>query len=213
VFTANLIKDHPQFKAWGDWTTAFAHDYVERFTRESGAAYECPHYTLGATWGQMAKANSVLQEAGIGDLFSSERFKKGVPFTFHWLLPPDLRFCGKRTIMPVGNTSYQSVPPEMASQLVTAYRDRDPTLAGQIQWFANQTLPADKQITLVPDAMPTLGSAWIKDYGVVFRHGFQTPYETYFHMTSTSYCRPAQSIRPTIPGRIRFRWSPSSGYR
>ncbi len=182
VFSATLIKDHPQFQAWGAWSTAFARDYIERFTRESGATYECPHYTLGATWGQMTQANAVLREAGIGDIFTSERFKKSVPFTFHWLLPPDLRFFGKRTIMPVGNTSYQSVSPDMARQLVTEYRDSDPTLAGQLQWFANQTLPADQQITLVQDVVPKLGSVWVKDYGVVFRHGFQTPYETYFHM-------------------------------
>ena len=182
VFSATLVKDHPQFKAWGERTTAFARDYVERFTRESGAAYECPHYTLGATWGQMTKANAVLREAGIGDIFTSERFKTGVPFTFNWLLPPDLRFFGKRTIMPVGNTSYQSVPPDVALQLVSEYEKSDPTLAGQLQWFANQTLPADKQITRVRDVVPKLGSTWVKDYGVMFRHGFQTPYETYFHM-------------------------------
>jgi hypothetical protein len=182
VFAAALVKDHPMFKAWGEWTTAFAKEYVARFTRESGATYECPSYTLGVTMKQLCEANAVLLEAGIGDALSASRFKQSIAFAFNWLLPPDLRFHGKRTIMPIGNTSYQSVPPELAVPLVKYYQDRDPPLAGQVQWFANQTLPADKQITLVKDLVPKLGSKWTKDYGVVFRHGFQTPYETCFQM-------------------------------
>ena len=182
VFSATLVKDHPMFKPWGDWTTAFAREYLSRFTRDSGAAYECPSYTLGVTIKQLADANEVLMAAGIGDAFAGPELKKCLQFAFNWLLPPDLRFNNMRTIMPVGNTSYQSMPPGVAEQLVSYYRDRDPLLAGQVQWFANQTLPPDKRIARVKDAVPDLGSTWVKDYGVMFRHGFQTPQETYFHM-------------------------------
>lgn len=84
--------------------------------------------------------------------------------------------------MPVGNTSYQSVPPEMAELVVRYYAERDPELAGQFQWFANQTLPEEKRIGIVADVIPNLGSVWVKDYGVFMRHGFGTPHETYFHM-------------------------------
>lgn len=180
--SSSAIKDHPYFPIWGEWTVAFMKDFITRFTRDSGAAYECPHYTLGVTMRQFAEANQVLREAGVGDAMEGPRFADGVRFMLNWLLPPDLRFSGARMVMPVGNTSYQSVPPEMANLVVQYYQERDPELAGQFQWFANQTLPEDRRLSIVPDVVPELGSAWVKDYGVFMRHGFGTPYETYFHM-------------------------------
>ncbi len=180
--SSSAVKDHPESKRWGEWTVAFMKDFINRFTRESGAAYECPHYTLGVTMRQFAEANVVLQQAGVGDAMDTKRFADGVRFMLNWLLPPDLRFNGKRTVMPVGNTSYQSVPPEMAELVVRYYAERDPELAGQFQWFANQTLPEEKRIGLVKEVIPELGSVWVKDYGVFMRHGFGTPHETYFHM-------------------------------
>ncbi|HOF86637.1 MAG TPA: hypothetical protein PLZ36_00855 [Armatimonadota bacterium] len=183
VFAGQTIEDHPMFTQWGAWTTAFMRAYIARFTRESGAAYECPSYTLGVTWKQIAEANTILMQAGVGDAFAGSRMPTSLRFSMNcWLLPPDLRFNGRRTIMPVGNTSYQSVTPDMAKLMVEYYRDRDPRLAGEFQWFANQTLPTDKQLALVDDIVPELGSAWYTDYGVVMRHGFGTPHETYFHM-------------------------------
>ncbi|MHB9025220.1 MAG: hypothetical protein ACYC7E_13795 [Armatimonadota bacterium] len=182
VYAAQIVKDHPLYNTWGAWSVAFMKEYINRFTRESGAAYECPSYTLGVTLKQLADANAFLLDAGVGDAMETKRFADGMRFTFNWLLPPDLRFSGKRQIMPVGNTSYQSVPPELATHVVKYYQQRNPELAGQFQWFANQTLPEKEQLKLVKDITPDLGSAWVKDYGVVMRHGFGTPYETYFHM-------------------------------
>ncbi|HOF88432.1 MAG TPA: hypothetical protein PLZ36_10060, partial [Armatimonadota bacterium] len=83
-----------------------------------------------------------------------------------------------RVITPYGNCSYQSVPPAMAQAYVSYFKDRDPQLAGQLQWFANQTLPDKQKLTLVQDIQTPLGSVHYKDYGVYFRHGFGTPYET-----------------------------------
>lgn len=182
VHCADAVKDHPQFNTWGAWSVAFMKEFINRFTRESGAAYETPSYTLGVTVKQLTDANDVLLAAGVGDAMDSPRFADCMRFCFNWLLPPDLRFSGKRTIMPIGNTSYQSVPPDMAKGVVSYYQQRDPVLAGQFQWFANQTLPDDQAIKLVKDVVPNLGSVWAKDYGVVMRHGFGTPYETYFHL-------------------------------
>ena len=182
VHASLIVRDHPLFETWGAWTTAFMKEFIYRFTRESGAAYECPHYTLGVTVRQLAEANAVLVEAGVGDAMDTQRFADSMRFTFNWLLPPDLRFNGKRTVMPIGNTSYQSVPPGMARLVVDYYSERNPELAGQLQWMANKTLPEDRQISLVEDIVPELGSVWVKDYGVFMRHGFGTSYETYFHM-------------------------------
>jgi len=142
VKSSLLVKDHPMFKTWGAWTLEFMKDYIRRFTRQSGAPYECPHYTLGVTLTELAESNQALMDSGIGDAFDTELFKRCMRFTFNWLLPPDLRFNGHRTIMPIGNTSYQSVPPHLAELLVNYYKERDPEFAGKIQWFANQTLAA-----------------------------------------------------------------------
>jgi hypothetical protein len=182
VFSSALIKDHPMFNTWGQWSLDFTKGYIARYTRDSGAAYECPSYTMGVSMKQMADLNATLMAAGIGDAFDSDLFRKAVRFTLNWLLPPDLRFSGKRMVMPIGNTSYQFYPPELASQLVTYFQDRAPQLAGQVQWATNQTLPEAKQVRIVQDITPPLGSTWVKDYGVIMRHGFGTPYETYFFM-------------------------------
>ncbi len=178
VKSSLLIKDHPQFTPWGAWSLALLKHFNRRFTRESGALYENPHYSLGVTLDWQAQANQILMDAGIGDAFDDPLFAKGIRFCLDWLTPPDPRFLGHRVALPLGNCSYQSIPPSMATQYVTYYRERDPELAGQLQWAANQTLPKDKQLAIVQDIVPPLGSTWYKDYGVYFRHGFGTPYET-----------------------------------
>jgi hypothetical protein len=177
-----LVKDHPQFKPWGAWSVEFLKEYNRRFTRESGALYENPHYTLGVTLDWQAQANQILMDAGIGDAFDAPEMPKAIRFMLDWLTPPDPRFLGHRLALPIGNCSYQSFPPTMATQYVTYYKDRNPALAGQLQWAANQTLPKEKQLTITKDITPQLGSTWYKDYGVYFRHGFGTPYETLFFL-------------------------------
>ena len=175
-----LVKDHPQFAPWGKWSVDFIKDYNRRFTRDSGALYENPHYSLGVTLDWQAQANQILMDAGLGDGFDAPQLPKAMRFVMDWLTPPDPRFLGYRVILPIGNCSYQSVPPSMASQFVTYYKERRPELAGQLQWMANQTLPPDKQLKLTEDRIPPLTSTWYRDYGVYFRHGFGTPFETLF---------------------------------
>lgn len=178
-----LVKDHPQFRPWGEWSLAFLRDYVTRFTFPSGALYENAHYSLGVTLDWAAQANSIFIENGIGDAFDTELYRKSMRFVMDWLTPPEPRFQGYRLVLPYGNCSYQSVPPTFAQQYVAYYKDRHPELAGQLQWFANQTLPPEKKLKIVDkDLVPPLGSTRYEDYGVYFRHGFGTPYETLFFM-------------------------------
>jgi len=177
-----LVNDHPRFKKWGAWTTEFMKEFIRRYTFESGAPFENPQYTLGVTLPELAMANQVLLDNGLGDAFDTELFRRCIGFLFHWLTPPDPRFKGHRVILPLGNACYISMPPRTGRLLVEYYKDRDATLAGQLQWFANQTLPEDKQLRIVKEVQPQLGSAFYEDYGVSFRHGFGTPYETLFHI-------------------------------
>ncbi|MHB9133340.1 MAG: hypothetical protein ACYDBB_19915 [Armatimonadota bacterium] len=183
VKSALLVKDHPKYNEWGAWTLAFTKNYIERFTRESGAPYEDPHYTLGVTLLEIAEVNRVLLEAGIGDALDTPRFKACMRFLLDWSLPPDPRFLGHRQILEFGNgSSYMSVPPTFAATMVDYYKTRDPKLAAQLQWLANKSLPADKQVKVVTDEAPQLRSINYQDYGVYFRHGYGTPYETMFFM-------------------------------
>lgn len=182
VKSSILIKDHPMFATWGAWTHEFLKDYVRRFTRDSGALYENPHYSLGVTLDWAAQVNNILMANGLGDAFDTDLFRRSMRFTLDWLTPPDPRFNGHRVVLPIGNCSYQSVPPTFANQFVKYYKDRDAELAGQLQWAANQTLPDGQKIRIVEDLVPQLGSVHYEDYGVYFRHGFGTPYETLFFM-------------------------------
>ena len=180
VKSSLLVKDHPMFKEWGKWTVSLLKEYIRRFTRDSGATYENPHYTLGVTFNWMAEANETLLAHEIGDALDSELFRKSVRFSMDWLTPPDPRFKGHRVVLPVGNGSYQSVPPTMATRLVNYFKDRHPELASQLQWCANQTIPDGQKLEIVDETVPQLESVWYRDYGVYFRHGFGTPYETLF---------------------------------
>ena len=183
VKSALLVKDHPRYKQWGAWTLAFTKDYIERFTRESGAPYEDPHYTLGVTLQSIVEVNQALLDAGLGDALDTPRFKACMRFLLDWSLPADPRFQGHRQTLEFGNgSSYYSVPPGFARLIVGYYQDRDPGLAARLQWFANQTLPADQQVKLVAEEVPELHSMAYKDYGVFFRQGFNTPYETMFFL-------------------------------
>ena len=156
---ALLVKDHPMFKAWGTWTLEFMRTYIRRFTRESGAPYENAHYTLGVTLTGLAKANKVLMENGIGDALDTDRFRRCMHFLLDWLTPPDPRFKGHRLSVPFGNgNSYNSVRPPLGKLLVTYFKDRDPELAGKLQWYTNQTRSPDKHIKLVKEVVPELKS-------------------------------------------------------
>jgi hypothetical protein len=178
-----LVKDHPMFKPWGAWSVDFLKDYTARYTKVSGAPYENPHYTLGVTFAIYSELNNIIIENQLGDILDTPLTKKSIDFIPNWLTPPDPRFNGHRVILPVGNTSYQSVPLAFGKEIVGYYKDRDPLTAGKMQWMTNQTLPDDKKIKIVEkDIAPELKSGFFEKYGVFFRHGFGTPYETLFHL-------------------------------
>jgi len=177
--SAALVKDHPMFRAWGEWTLAFTRDYFVRYVREGGAPYECPGYTVGVTLGDTTTLNKTLLDAGIGDAFDTPQFKSEMFCLLDWSMPPDPRFFGHRQMLPFGNGyAYQSFPVETFTRLVEYYRARDPHLAAQLQWTVNRSQPDDKQLKIVADETPVLRSRYYPDYGVYFRHGFGTPYET-----------------------------------
>ncbi len=179
-----LVAGHPMAATWGAESLNLAKAFIARFTRESGAPYENPHYIFGVTLGQLSTANEIMIEQGIGDAFDSDLFRRMMRFLPHWLTPPDPRFLGHRLVLPLGNGSYQSVPPDIGERLVRNLAKDHPELASETQWMVNQTLPEKERLALVEDRVPQLGSVFYKDYGVSFRHGFGTPYETLFHMTA-----------------------------
>lgn len=181
--SAGLVQDHPEFKNWGATSLSMMHDYTNRYVFDSGATFENPHYTLGVSMGWSLQANEALMEAGIGDGLDTERFRKSIAFTFNWLTPKDLRFSNHRVILPVGNGSYQSVPAELAKSLSSYLKETgQDKLASQFTWVANQTLPDKNKIKGIEPLQPVLKSEWFKDYGVFMRHGYDTEYETLFHL-------------------------------
>jgi len=178
-----LVKDHPMFKKWGEWTADFLADCFSRYTKESGAPYENPHYVLSVTIPDAAKINNLLLENDLKDSFNSALFKKTMEFLPEWLTPPDPRFNGYRVVIPLGNSSYQSVPVNFGEEMISYYKDRNPEMASMIQWFTNQTLPEEKKVKIVEkEIAPKLKSKHFEDYGVAFHHGYGTEYETLFHM-------------------------------
>lgn len=181
--SASLVQDHPEFKTWGKDSLAMMSAYIERYVFDSGATFENPHYTLGVSMGWILEANNALMDAGIGDGLDNALWRKSIEFTFNWLTPKDLRFSNHRVILPIGNGSYQSVPAQLAKDL-SAYLKKTgkDKLASQFAWVANQTLPEKNQIKGIEPLQPELKSVWYKDYGVFMRHGYDTEYETLFHL-------------------------------
>ena len=173
-----LVREHPDYHRWGTRTVHLLRAFFERFTRPSGAAYENPHYVFGATLGFIAPINEMMMANGLEDVFDTELFRKLIRFTFDWIGVPDPRFFGVRTVLPLGNTSYQSIPKTMSEPLIRYFKDRHPELAGQLQWVANQTYVEKERIAIVKDIVPDLKSVAYEGDGISFRHGFGTPYET-----------------------------------
>lgn len=178
----SLVEGHPMAPQWGAESVNLARAFIRRYTRDSGAPFENPHYIFGVTLGQLSSANEIMLEQGVGDAFDNELFRRMLHFLPHWLSPPDPRFLGHRLVLPLGNGSYQSVAPDIGARLVRYLAPRHPDLAGEMQWLVNQTLPDEEHLTFVDDRVPVLESRHFEDYGVSFRHGFGTPYETLFHM-------------------------------
>ncbi|MBC2603210.1 hypothetical protein [Puniceicoccus vermicola] len=177
--SVGLVPGHPAVPEWQKAQLALMEGFFRRFTFPNGVPFENPHYILDVTLDWAAIANSALMEANIGDAFDDPLFKKTIEFLPNWLTPPDARFLGHRVVLPLGNGSYQSVSPSFIKQYVEYYKTRDPELAEEIQWFGNATLPENKQVKIMPkETPPDLKSTWWKDYGVAFRHGFGTEYET-----------------------------------
>ncbi len=176
-----LVPDHPLFRTWGDDCLSYSREYLQRFTRPGGAWFECPHYTLGATLGSLNVVEYCLgRKTDVGVLYEGPRIEEAFRFILDWLTPPDVRFTGHRVVVPFGNTSYQSMTPAMLESVIARFRETNITLAGQLQWGANQTVPANTRGNMVPEVVPELHSIRYPDYGVFFRHGFGTPNETYF---------------------------------
>jgi len=181
--SAGLIPDHPTVPAWRERQLGLMQNFFKRFTFASGVPFENPHYSIGVTYNWAAIANQALMDAGIGDAFDNPLFKKSMEFLPNWLTPPDARFLGHRMLLPIGDGSYQSFPPDFVKYYVEYYKTRDPKLASEIQWAGNVTLPEDQQVKIMPkDTPPDLKSAWWKDYGAAFRHGFGTNYETFMFL-------------------------------
>lgn len=181
VKAALLVKDHPEFQRWGKFSADLLAETFKRFSRESGAMYENPHYSLGVTLAWGVEVAQLMIDNGLPDALASDLFKKNVLFILNWLTPPDPRFLNARMVIPSGNCSYQSVPPALPTLLINYYKQSDPKLAGNIQWWANSTYPEDKKLKIIQDIDPKLGSARFEDYGVFFRHGAGTEYETMMH--------------------------------
>ena len=181
--TAYLVRDHPQFRSWGQWTLDFTRDYIARYTRESGAPYEDPHYTLDVTLRDIVKLNKTFLETGIGDSIDTPLFKACMQVLLDWSMPADPRFTNHRQRLAFGNGyPYESFTVDIMQYLVEYYQTRDPQLAAQLQWVLNRSQPDSKQIHVVQEEAPTLRSRYIGDYGVIFRHGFGTPYETFMFL-------------------------------
>ena len=181
--TAYLVKDHPRFTAWGHWTLDYTRDFITRYTRESGAPYECPHYTVDVTISDITDLNKTLMETGIGDALDMPLFKACMQVLLDWSMPPDPRFTNHRMKLAFGNGyPYQSFTVPVMQRLVEYYQTRDPQLAAQLQWVVNRSQPDNKQIQVVKDEAPALPSRHIGDLGVIFRHGFGTPDETFMFL-------------------------------
>ena len=122
-------------------------------------------------------------ETRIGDALDMPLFKACMQVLLDWSMPPDPRFTLHRQRLAFGNGyPYVSFTVPVMQYLVEYYQTRDPHLAAQLQWVVNRSQPDDKQIHVVKDEAPVLRSRYIGDYGVIFRHGFGTPYETFMFL-------------------------------
>ena len=77
-FCSALIPDHPMVHQWGQWTSAFMRNYIERFVNDAGAFYECPSYTF-VTLNQLIQSNDIMMHDGLDDALNTPALRQRHP--------------------------------------------------------------------------------------------------------------------------------------
>lgn len=181
------LLDHPKAKEeWGPVSIPWLQKNLLASSTPDGAWLECPGYQgVGA----MLTAALALRQAGAGDMFANGRFLAIAMFNTNIVTPPDPRFTGSPRHMPemgdtvdiVNDRTGSRAIPSYWATLAPVYSDTHPTEMGQILWALGAKAGP------VP-IVPINGQSKAFDgFGVVMRHGFNTPRESYLAMHQSNF--------------------------
>ena len=183
---ALAIHDHPKAKEWAAVGLKAVKANLFRSTSVDGAWIECPGYD-GAGAQPILRAALDLHRTGLGDLLSDGHLLKVCMYHANLVTPPDPRTSDNGRHLPEYGDSWGyhrdklGPRPTYWKRLVPILKHSHPREMGQILWALGEK---EGPVPIVPiDGK----SRWVRGFGSVFRHGFDTPHESYLAIHQNSF--------------------------
>ena len=183
---ALAIHDHPMAKQWAELGLNVVRQNLYNSTSVDGAWIECPGYD-GAGVQPILRAALDLHRTGLGDLISDGHLLKVAMYHANMVTPPDPRTSDSGRHLPEYGDSWDlqtgkiGPRPYYWKRLVPILKDSHPNEMGQVLWSLGEE---EGPVPIVPIEGK---SRWMRGFGVIFRHGFNTPHETYLAIHQNSF--------------------------
>ena len=181
------LVDHPMAKQWAAVGFKAVRENLVNSTSPDGAWIECPGYDGGGI-NPILRAALELRRTGLGDLLSDGRLLRLAMAHAHMVTPPDPRVGNVRHLPEFGDCFdlrtdkfAERARPTYWKTLVPVFKDKHPKEMGQILWSLGEK---DGPVPVVPiDG----NSRHLRGFGVIFRHAFNTPGESYLAIHQDSF--------------------------
>ena len=186
---AQALRDHPTAKQWTENSLKIVRQNLSDGSLGGKGWIECPGYD-GAGINPIVRAAIAVQQSGLGDLLSDGMLLGVAMYQANLVTPPDPRVHNFRHLPEYGDCfdlqtdkNAERGRPTYWNMLIPFIKDKHPRETGQILWALGET---NAPVPLVPIQGE---SHYAPSFGSVFRHGFNTPNESYvaIHNDSIGY--------------------------
>jgi len=180
------IHDHPMARQWVRVGLEAVRRNLYNSTSVDGAWIECPGYD-GAGAQPILRAALDLRRTGLGDLISDGHLLKVAMYHANMVTPPDPRTSDNGRHLPEYGDSWDlqrgriGPRPHYWKRLVPILKDSHPKEMGQVLWSLGEK---EGPIPIIPIEGK---SRWVRGFGAIFRHGFNTPHESYLAIHQNSF--------------------------
>ncbi|MBI2195239.1 MAG: hypothetical protein HYU36_24935 [Planctomycetes bacterium] len=189
---SGLLHGHPEWRQWGSLAARAARASILASVSEDGAWFESPGYQ-GAGNAPENLTLLILRRHGIDDLTDMPHLARAGSYFAHLLSPPDPRFNNCRTPASLGdNVPFGS---NYHPWIAGAIQNKYPAEAGHAVWCWEQMgKPMNQPLLFASCFDPSVKSVpidgrtkYFPGFGVIFRHGFGTPSETFMTLRWTDH--------------------------
>ena len=183
IYAAVTMRDHPHAKDWLAFgRSCLDEDLAKVFLPPDGVGSECPGYS-GYSLGLQAEVSKAIFDVGLGNpLAENPLVAKSVTWHRKLLTPFDRRL-GLRHEAPIGDT-HRWTSGLKFGELVRFYEKDAPAVARELH-LAEQLVAAKAAGPQGTEGLDWSSQAF-KGFGVILRHAFGTPQESFLSLKSGS---------------------------